>query len=184
MGTRNGFTRRLTARAPGARPVGVRGVGRAAWLAAVMIALVSSGCASLFPERASVPRPAPTRALPPTPEPPEPGFGERTLEVSASAYTSHVEQTSAQPWIAAWGDRLHPDVKSIAVSRDLVEMGLTRGVRVRIDGLPGEYVVLDKMAKRWRRKIDIYMGEDVDAAIQWGVRKVRIRWRPPHAEAP
>lgn len=106
---------------------------------------------------------------------------ERTLEVKASAYTSHANQTSDQPWIAAWGDTLDPDMKVIAVSRDLIELGLTRGMRVRIDGLPGEYVVLDKMAKRWSRKIDIYMGEDVTSARQWGVRKVRIRWQPsPH----
>lgn len=103
---------------------------------------------------------------------------ERTLEVKASAYTSHANQTSDEPWIAAWGDTLHPDMKVIAVSRDLIDEGLTRGTRVRIEGLPGEYVVLDKMAKRWRRKIDIYMGEDVQAARQWGVRTVRIRWQP------
>ena len=39
-----------------------------------------------------------------------------------------------------------------------------------------EYRVLDKMPSRWRRKIDIYMGEDVAAARAWGVRRVRIRW--------
>jgi 3D (Asp-Asp-Asp) domain-containing protein len=70
-------------------------------------------------------------------------------------------------------------MRAIAVSRDLIEAGLTRGTRVRIDGLPGEYVVLDKMARRWRNKIDIYMGEDVDAARRWGVREVRIRWSAP-----
>jgi 3D (Asp-Asp-Asp) domain-containing protein len=67
------------------------------------------------------------------------------------------------------------------VSRDLLELGLTRGARVRIEGLPGEYRVLDKMAKHWRRKIDIYMGTDVEAARAWGVREVRIRWQPPRS---
>jgi len=70
-------------------------------------------------------------------------------------------------------------MQAIAVSRDLLDLGLVRGSRVRIQGLPGEYVVLDKMAKRWRRKIDIYMGVDRDAALAWGIQEVVIHWSPP-----
>jgi 3D (Asp-Asp-Asp) domain-containing protein len=103
----------------------------------------------------------------------------RTRVVTASAYTSHANQTRGDPFVAAWGDELSPDMKVIAVSRDLLREGLTRGTRVEIEGLPGEYVVLDKMNKRWREKIDIYMGEDVAAARRWGVREVRIQWREP-----
>jgi len=55
-------------------------------------------------------------------------------------------------------------------------MGLTNGSYVRIDGLPGVYRVLDKMNKRWRKKIDIYMGRDYNRAIRWGRRHVTIRW--------
>ena len=69
-------------------------------------------------------------------------------------------------------------MRSIAVSRDLIALGLTHGVEVEISGLPGVYVVRDKMAKRWSRKIDIYMGEDVKAARRWGRRRVEIRWSP------
>lgn len=103
---------------------------------------------------------------------------ERTLEVTATAYNSLPGQTEGDPSVAAWGDRLVPGMKAIAVSTDLLELGLRRGTKVRIDGLPGEYVVLDRMPRRWRRKIDIYMGVDRDAALAWGVRKVRIRWQP------
>ena len=106
---------------------------------------------------------------------------ERTLVVTASAYNSLPEQTVGNPSVAAWGDVLEPGVKAIAVSRDLLELGLVRGARVRIEGLPGEYAVLDKMARRWSRKIDIYMGDDVEAARTWGVREVRIHWRAPAA---
>jgi 3D (Asp-Asp-Asp) domain-containing protein len=108
-------------------------------------------------------------------------WDKRSLMVMASAYNSLPGQTVGDPNRAAWGDVLEPDMKAIAVSRDLLELGLTRGARVRIEGLPGEYLVLDKMAKRWRRKIDIYMGVDVEAARAWGVREVRIHWQPPRS---
>jgi 3D (Asp-Asp-Asp) domain-containing protein len=104
---------------------------------------------------------------------------EQSLMVRASAYNSLPGQTDGHPRLAAWGDRLEPGMRVIAVSRDLLERGLTRGAWVRIDGLPGEYQVLDRMASRWRKKIDIYMGEDVEAARRWGVREVRIRWSAP-----
>ncbi len=111
------------------------------------------------------------------------GFSPRTggeppgLDVIATAYNSVVEQTDDTPNIAAWGDPLHPGMKAIAVSRDLIPMGLTRRTRVTIDGLEGEFLVLDKMNKRWNRRIDIYMGNDIQAAQQWGSKKVRIQWQ-------
>jgi len=67
-------------------------------------------------------------------------------------------------------------MKAIAVSGDLIKMGLSHGVEVSIDGLSGTYRVLDKMNKRWERKIDIYMGLDVKKAKTWGEKKVVIRW--------
>ena len=100
----------------------------------------------------------------------------RTLLVTATAYNSLSHQTNSEPWIGAWGDRLDPSMNVIAVSRDLLDEGLTRGVEVEIEGFPAKYRVLDKMGRRWTRRIDIYMGEDVDAARQWGVREVRIHW--------
>ena len=102
--------------------------------------------------------------------------GERSLEVTATAYNSVRGQTSGQPNLTAWGDWLEPGMKAIAVSRDLIELGLTHGVEVEIEGLPGKYVVRDKMAKRWSRKIDIYMGQDVQRALRWGRRRVTIHW--------
>ncbi len=103
---------------------------------------------------------------------------QRTLVVQASAYNSLPGQTVGDPSLGAWGDELRPGMKVIAVSRDLLEEGLVRGTRVRIEGVPGEWRVLDKMGRRWERKIDLYMGEDVEAARAWGVRRVRIHWTP------
>ena len=99
------------------------------------------------------------------------------LRVTATAYNSIPSQTDGNPNLAAWGDHLSPGMKAIAVSRDLlVQHGLTRGDSVKIAGLDGEYVVLDKMHSRWRKKIDIYMGKDRRAAQRWGRRNVTILW--------
>ena len=98
--------------------------------------------------------------------------------MTATAYNSLHGQTDGDPSLGAWGDRLRPGMRAIAVSGDLLALGLTRGTPVRIDGLPGEYTVLDKMGRRWRKRIDIYMGVDARAAQRWGSRQVRIHWRP------
>lgn len=99
-----------------------------------------------------------------------------SLRVKASAYTSAIGETDSTPNIGAWGDKLTPGMKAIAVSRDLIELGLTHNQRVTIKGFEGTYFVLDKMNKRWTKKIDIYMGNDVEKAKQWGVRNVTIYW--------
>ncbi|WP_158217788.1 3D domain-containing protein [Marinobacterium stanieri] len=101
---------------------------------------------------------------------------EQRLKVMASAYNSVADQTNDQPNITAWGDKLKPGMKVVAVSRDLIKKGLTHNTMIEIVGLPGRYRVLDKMHRRWDKKIDIYMGTDVDAALEWGVRPVEIRW--------
>jgi len=100
-----------------------------------------------------------------------------SMVVTASAYTSCKRETDNTPYLAAWNNRLKHSVKSIAVSRDLLKIGLTNKTRVTIDGLSGTYVVLDKMNKRWKKKIDIYMGCNLKKAKQWGKRKVTIRWK-------
>ena len=101
---------------------------------------------------------------------------ERALAVTATAYNSLPEQTNAEPHLAAWGDPLAPGMKVIAVSRDLIPLGLDHRTSVKIEGLPGVYLVLDKMHKRWEKRIDIYMGNDLDAARTWGKRRVEISW--------
>ncbi|MCK5824924.1 MAG: 3D domain-containing protein [Ichthyobacteriaceae bacterium] len=99
------------------------------------------------------------------------------LKVEATAYNSLVSQTDSNPTIAAWGDKLKPGMKCIAVSRDLLEMGLTHNTEVTIEGLDGVYLVKDKMAARWTKRIDIYMGVDSHKAFKWGVRNVKIKWK-------
>ncbi|RLA66041.1 MAG: hypothetical protein DRQ78_04790 [Epsilonproteobacteria bacterium] len=104
-------------------------------------------------------------------------FGTRKLRVTATAYSSHVGQTDSTPFLAAWNNRLYPGIKSIAVSRDMLsKYGMRNGSKVRIGGLKGYYRVLDKMNKRYKKRIDIYMGLDRNRALRWGKRSVIIYW--------
>ena len=104
---------------------------------------------------------------------------QQSLLVTATAFNSLPKQGQGNPNVGAWGDRITPGVNAIAVSDDLVSFGLTRGTRLRIEGMKNEYVVLDRMPARWKKRIDIYMGNDVKAARAWGKRDVKIYWTVP-----
>lgn len=106
----------------------------------------------------------------------------QSLEVTATAYNSLKYQTDSDPNITAFGDSLRPGLKYIAVSRDLLKLGLKHNTPVKIDGLEGVYLVKDKMHSRWKNKIDIYMGVDVKAAKLWGRKKVCIDYGTPIIE--
>lgn len=99
------------------------------------------------------------------------------LQVTATAYNSLPYQTSYEhPAITAWGDSIKPGLKWIAVSRDLLNKGLGYNTMVKIDTFEGVYLVKDKMHSRWKNRIDIYMGENVEKAKEWGRRKVTIKY--------
>jgi len=100
----------------------------------------------------------------------------RSVEVMATAYNSVSYQTSNQPNIGAWGDTLKPGMKCIAVSRDLLALGIDHNTKVKITGLEGIYLVKDKMNRRWKKKIDIYMGENIQKAKNWGAKKVTLQY--------
>jgi 3D (Asp-Asp-Asp) domain-containing protein len=144
-----------------------------ALLAAALLA--AAGCASVRP---SVPPPTPS----PAPAPRVPLA--RELDVTASAYNSTAEQTDGHPQLTASGETLRPGVRALAVSDDLFESGLDFGTRVEIDGMPGEWIVMDRMHSRWKRKIDVYMGVDRKEALRFGEKRVKIRWRPAEPVTP
>lgn len=100
----------------------------------------------------------------------------KTINVTATAYNSTRAQTDGSPQITAWGDSLKPGMPYIAVSRDLLRLGLKHNTPVKIEGLNGIYLVKDKMHYRWRKKIDIYMGKDIKAAKEWGRKKIEIQY--------
>jgi 3D (Asp-Asp-Asp) domain-containing protein len=101
------------------------------------------------------------------------------LRVTATAYNSIISQTNSVPNVAAWGDTLKPGMKCIAVSNDLLKKGLKRNTPVKIEGFEGVFYVKDKMHSRWENRIDIYMGEDVQMAKEWGRKKVNILYAMP-----
>ena len=132
-------------------------------MAFFLVGLIAGACATSSP--------------PPIVAPPAPKLEMvNELAVTATAYNSVVAQTDSDPTMTAHGVRLKPGMQVIAVSRDLEALGLGEGVRVRIEGLPGEWTVVDRMARRWKRRIDVYMGLDVAAAREFGRREVDVRW--------
>ncbi|MEZ4797754.1 MAG: hypothetical protein R2785_11370 [Flavobacteriaceae bacterium] len=100
-----------------------------------------------------------------------------TKEVTATAYNSLSYQTNDQPNITAFGDTLSPGMKCIAVSRDLLRLGLKHNTLVTIEGFDGVFLVKDKMHHRWKNRIDIYMGNNVKEAKKWGRKKLEIKYR-------
>ena len=105
------------------------------------------------------------------------GGEQQSLTVTATAYNSVPEQTQGDPNVGAWGDNIRPGDRVIAVSPDLISLGLERGTKVRIEGLRGSYRVADRTNSRLQRTIDIYMGTNVEKAQEWGKQQVEIRWR-------
>lgn len=100
----------------------------------------------------------------------EVAIGKRCLTISGSAYSADAGQTDSTPTIAAWGYRYTAKDydRAIAISKDLLNLGLTDGSRVTIDG--GTYVVRDKMHPRWRKKVD-FLKANRKAAMRFGYRK-------------
>lgn len=102
----------------------------------------------------------------------------KCLEVKASAYNSVPYQTrpGSAGNITAWGDTLVDSIPSIAISRDLLDSGLVHGTMVKIHGYTENFVVNDKMNKRYTKRVDIHFGKDIKAARKFGVKKLKICW--------
>ena len=76
---------------------------------------------------------------------------QKALIVTATAFTSPARQGQGAPSAGAWEDRIAPGMNAVAVSGDLAALGSTLGVR--IEGLRGEYVVLDRMPEKWEKRM-------------------------------
>ncbi|MCF8715489.1 3D domain-containing protein [Joostella atrarenae] len=101
------------------------------------------------------------------------------LDVKASAYNSIQNQTNRNPSIGAWGDTLVPGMKAVAISRDLMKLGITKNTPIKIEGYDGIYLVKDKMNARYHKKIDIYMGLKLQKAKNFGIQHLKIWYGIP-----
>ena len=105
----------------------------------------------------------------------------KCIKVKASAYNSVPYQTrpGSSGDITAWGDTLVDSIPSIAISRDLLDSGLVYGTMVKIHGYTQNFIVNDKMNKRYTKRIDIHFGKDIKAARKFGVKRLNICWQIP-----
>jgi 3D (Asp-Asp-Asp) domain-containing protein len=85
--------------------------------------------------------------------------------VTVTTYTPSVEETDSTPLITASGFKINPKNpkrhRIIAVSRDL-KRKYKFGKKVRITGIgrySGTYTVRDVMNKRYRKRVDILIGD-------------------------
>ena len=88
-----------------------------------------------------------------------------------SAYTSRVEETDASPCISASGANicaLHEEGEAICASNDY-----PFGTVLYVEGFGG-CTVYDRMASRKDGWVDVYMGYNLDSALNWGVRNVKV----------
>jgi len=86
--------------------------------------------------------------------------------VTVTTYSPTVEQTDSTPLITASGFKINPTnpkkQRIVAVSRDLKKK-YKFGKKVRITGigkLSGTYTIRDVMNKRYKKRVDILIGED------------------------
>ena len=102
--------------------------------------------------------------------------GPRERQITATAYTAGPESTGKRPGhpaygLTATGTRAQPG-KTIAVDPRVIPLGS----KVYIDEL-GEFVAEDTGGAIRGQRIDLFM-ENLDYALDWGVRKVRVHVTP------
>ena len=86
--------------------------------------------------------------------------------VEVTAYTASRSECDRDPHIAASMQAPRPG--TVAVSRDLFDMGWTFGKRVYLKGL-GPYTINDVMNERYQMRVDVFMGHRRQAR-EFGVR--------------
>jgi 3D (Asp-Asp-Asp) domain-containing protein len=86
--------------------------------------------------------------------------------VEVSAYSANKKECDADPHVAASVQPPRPG--TVAVSRDLFDMGWTFGKRVYLKGL-GPYIINDVMNPRYEMRVDVFM-DHRRAAREFGVR--------------
>lgn len=96
------------------------------------------------------------------------------IPVTVTAYSARAKETNSEPWWTA--DMTLSRVGILAVSRDILnEVGLEYGDTV-ILGDYGVFKIHDTMNKRFKRRVDILMG-NAKAANKFGIHhNIKLSW--------
>jgi 3D (Asp-Asp-Asp) domain-containing protein len=103
------------------------------------------------------------------------------VTVIATIYHAVPGQTDDTPFITASNKKINKDNPAghrwIAVSRDLEKLGFTLGTKVCIENageMDGEWIIEDRMNKRWTKKIDFLVNTDMKYG-KWENVKIYIK---------
>ena len=104
----------------------------------------------------------------------------KIILVTATIYHATPEQTDSTPDITASNMKIDLNDPQkhrwIAVSKDLEELGLVFGVKVKVTGagqLDGIWTVQDRMNPRWNHRIDFLVNQDMKGG-KWENVRVEI----------
>ena len=90
-----------------------------------------------------------------------------TITAIVTAYNTVSAQTAGNPCEAASTDNICGRRDVVACPRDI-----PLGTKVEIKGK--RYVCLDRTAKKYDGRFDISFDKDVQAALNWGKRRVKV----------
>ena len=98
----------------------------------------------------------------------QPTLPYRVIYVTATAYSSRVEECDDDPYIAAWGDHVYWGM--------IASNGFPYNTKIQIPDLYGDkiFAVKDRMNKRYSSRIDVWMPETAEAK-QFGVKYIKVR---------
>lgn len=99
--------------------------------------------------------------------------------VTATVYNAVPSQTDSDPLITASLKKINPNKPQrwIAVSRDLEQLGINLGDTVCVENaghMNGQWVVEDRMNRRWRKRIDFLVHDSIKLG-KWNNVKLLIK---------
>lgn len=95
------------------------------------------------------------------------GVPKRTVTAVVTAYNTVEWQTDASPCLAASGDNICGRDDVVACPRNV-----PLGTKVLIN--EKEYICLDRTAGKFDGRFDLSFDKDIDAARQWGVKRLSV----------
>ena len=105
----------------------------------------------------------------------------KTQTITALLLIAHAASADTITAYCACGRCCGPNAKGITAAGTRAKQGRTiagprnvpLGTKVRVDGLPGVYVVEDRTAKRFDGRWDLFFNNHKDALV-WGKRELKV----------